>query len=112
MGSQLLLTEGEYGGGGRFGEETAEASAHNPGRQCGEQEPPQKLLGGDGHQALLAVVGIIFPAKSDLAIGNVDNPMVGDSDAMRVPGQIVEDVLRSSEWPLGVDHPVVPKQGP
>ena len=77
-----------------------------------EQEPPQKLVGGDGHQPLLAFVGIIFPAKGDLAIGNVDDPVVGDSDAMRVAGQIVEDVLRSSEWPLGVDHPVVTKQRP
>ena len=77
-----------------------------------EQEPSQKLLGGDSHQALLAVMGIIFPPKGDLAIGNVDDPVVGDSDAMRVAGQIVEDVLGSSEWPFGVDHPVVAKQGP
>ncbi len=58
-----------------------------------EQEPPQKLLGGDGHKPLLAFVGIIFPAKGDLAIGNVNDPVVGDSDAMCVSGQIVEDVL-------------------
>jgi len=77
-----------------------------------EQEPPQKLVGGDGHQPLLAVVGIIFPPKGDPAIGNVDDPVVGNSDPMRVAGQIVEDVLRSSEWPFGVDHPVVTKQRP
>ena len=77
-----------------------------------EQEPPQKLLGVDGHQPLPAVAGIIFPAKGDLAIGNVDDPVVGDSDAMCVSRQIVEDVLRSSEWPLSVDHPVVTKQRP
>ena len=77
-----------------------------------EEEPPQKLLGGEGHQPLLAVVGVIFPAKGDVAIGNVDDPVIRDSDAMRVAGQIVEDVLGASEWPFGVDHPVVTKQCP
>ena len=77
-----------------------------------EQKPPQKLLGGDGHQTLLAVVGVIFPAKGDVAIGNVDDPVIRDSDAMRVAGQIVEDVLGASKWPLGVDYPVVTKQWP
>ncbi len=35
----------------------------NPRGKCVEQEPPQKLLGGHGHQPLLAVVGIVFPAE-------------------------------------------------
>ena len=77
-----------------------------------EQKPPQKLLGGDGHQTLLAMVGVIFPAKGDVAIGNVDDPVIRDSDAMRVAGQVVEDVLGASEWTLGVDYPVVTKQWP
>ena len=74
-----------------------------------EQEPSQKLLGGHGHQPLLAFVGIVFPAESDLAIGKVHDPVVGNGDAMRVAGQIVEDMFGSSEWPFGVDHPVVAK---
>jgi len=77
-----------------------------------QQEPSQELLGGNCHQPLLVLMGIIFPAEGDLAIGNVYDPVVGDGDAMRVAGQIVEDMFGSSEWPLGVDYPVVTKQWP
>ena len=75
-----------------------------------EQEPPEKLLGGDGHQTLLAPVGIIFPAECDLAVGKVHDPVVGDGNAMRVAGQIVEDMFRSSERPFGIHNPVVTMQ--
>ena len=75
-----------------------------------KQEPSQKLLGGYGHQPLLALVGIIFPSEGDLAIGNVHDPVIGNRYAMRIAGQIVEDMFGSSEWPFGVDHPVVAKQ--
>ena len=77
-----------------------------------EQEPPQKLLCGHGHEPLLALVGIIFPAEGDHAIGKVDDPVVGDGDAMGVAGQVVEDMFRSSEWPFCIDHPVLTKQWP
>ena len=75
-----------------------------------EQEPSQKFLGTYGHQSLLTLVGVIFPSKGNLAIGNVDDPVVGNRYAMRIAGQIVEDMFGSSEWPFGVDHPVVAKQ--
>ena len=93
-------------------EEAAEADAHKTARQGVEQEPPQKLLGGDRHQPLLALVRIVFPAEGDLAVGKVHDPVVGDGDAMGVAGQIVEDMFGSSEGPLGVDHPVLTEQRP
>ena len=61
-----------------------------------QQEPSQELLGGNCHQPLLVLMGIIFPAEGDLAIGNVYDPVVGDGDAMRVAGQIVEDMFGSA----------------
>src|ERR1039458_10761128 len=48
-----------------------------------QHESTQKLVGGDGHLALLAAVGIVFPAEGDLAVGNIQNPMIGDGDAVR-----------------------------
>jgi len=77
-----------------------------------KQEAAKKLLSGHGHKPLLALVGIVFPPECDVAIGNVDEPVIGDSDTMRVTGQVLENVLRSSEWPFGVDNPVVTKQWP
>ena len=77
-----------------------------------EQEAPQKFLGGHRHQPLLALVGIVFPPESDLALGKVHDPVVGDGDAMRIAGQVVEDMFRPSEGSFGVDHPILTEQRP
>jgi hypothetical protein len=49
---------------------------------------------------------IILPAKCDLAIGKGNDPMVGDSNAMCVAGQVMKDVLRASERRLGIHDPI------
>ena len=38
--------------------------------------------------------------------------MVGNGHAMGVAGQVLEDVFRSAEWWLGVDHPILAEQQP
>ena len=75
-----------------------------------EQEPPQEFLGGHRHQPFLALVGIVFPAESDFALGKVYDPMVGDGDAMRVAGQVMQNMFGPAEWSFGVDHPIVTEQ--
>jgi hypothetical protein len=77
-----------------------------------EQEPPQKLLGGDRHQPFLVLVGVVFPAERDLAVGQAYDPVVGDSDAMRVAGQLMQDVFGSAEGSFGVDYPILAEQRP
>src|SRR5580700_11216918 len=76
-----------------------------------QHESTQKLFGGDGHLALLAAVGIVFPAEGDLAVGHIQNPMVGDGDAVSVTRQVLKDVLRPSERAFGIDHPILTKEG-
>lgn len=92
------------------GEEAGEANAHEAARQNMQQEPAQELLGGQRHLPLFALVSVVFPPEGDLAIGKIHDPVVGDGDAMRIASQVVENVFRSSEWPLGVNHPVLTKQ--
>jgi hypothetical protein len=77
-----------------------------------KEEAPEKLLRRDSHQLLLALVRIIFPTKRHFPIGDMDDPVVGDSDTMRVAGQVLKNVLWSSKWPFGVNHPVVMEQWP
>src|ERR1039458_4179157 len=72
-----------------------------------QHESTQKLVGGDGHLALLAAVGIVFPAEGDLAVGNIQNPMIGDGDAVSVTRQVLKHVLRPSERAFGIDHPIL-----
>ena len=42
----------------------------------------------------------------------VYDPVVGDGYAMRVAGQVVEDMFGPSEGPFGIDHPILTEQGP
>jgi|SRR4029079_11310206 hypothetical protein len=72
-----------------------------------QQEAPEKFLGCDRHQSLLAFTCVVFPAEGYFAVSEIDDPMVGDGDAVRVASQILKDVLRPSEWPFGVDDPVM-----
>jgi len=74
------------------------------------QETPQELFVRERHDAALAVVRVVLPAEGDVRIGHLDQTMVGDGDAMRVAGQIVQHVFRPAERFLGVDHPVVFQQ--
>lgn len=91
-------------------EKTAEANPHKATGQRMEQEPPKELMGGYGHQPLFALMRIILPTKGDLAIGKVYDPVIGDGNAMRVAGQILEDVFRTAEWRFRIDHPVLTEQ--
>ena len=60
---------------------------------------------------MFVVVSGIAPAKRDLVIGERDESVVGDGDAMGVVAQITERMLGASEGPFGVDVPVVSEQG-
>ena len=75
-----------------------------------QEEAAQELIQGYGHQFLLIVVRRVPPAKGDLAVGQRDQSMVGDGDAMGVAAEIVEHILGAAEGRLGVDHPVFAKQ--
>ena len=62
------------------------------------------------HGAVLAVVGIVFPSKSDLGIADTDQAMIRDRDAVRVASQVMEYVVRSTERPFGVHDPILTEQ--
>jgi hypothetical protein len=82
------------------------AYAHQASGQHVKQEAAQELMGGNGHDLLLAAVGIVSPAKGDAIVLKGHETMVGDGDAMGIAGQVVENLFRAAEGWLGVDHPV------
>ena len=49
-----------------------------------QQEAAQELIERQGHQLVFVVVRGIAPAKRDLVIGQGDESVVGDGDAMGV----------------------------
>jgi hypothetical protein len=52
----------------------------------------------------------IAPAKGDVAIGEGDQPGVGDGDAMSVGAEIAQHMFRAAEGRRGVDDPVMTEQ--
>jgi hypothetical protein len=58
-----------------------------------EHQPPQALDGIQGQGAQAVAMGIVFGAEGDLAVFQGHEPVVGDGDAMGVPGEVREDVL-------------------
>lgn len=36
-----------------------------------------------------------------MGVGEIDEPMIGDRDTMRVPGQIMQNVFGAAEGPMG-----------
>jgi trimethylamine:corrinoid methyltransferase-like protein len=59
------------------------------------------------HFALLATVGIDFLAERDLPVLHADGAVVEDGHPVRLARQIVENMFRPTEVPLGINHPWV-----
>ena len=75
-----------------------------------EQEAAQELWCRERHHSFVIAMGVISPAESDLVVGEGDQAMVGDGDAMRVAGEIAEDMMGTAEGWFGIDDPVLTEQ--
>ncbi len=91
-------------------EETEVADADEAAWYEVEQEATEELVCRQAHDALAVVVRGVSPAEADLAVGEGDQPAVGDAHAMGIRTEIAQGVYGSSEGPLGVDDPVVAEQ--
>jgi len=87
-------------------EKSEVADADQPFRENVDEESSQKLICGNRHDLLLTAPYIVFPAKRDSIILESNEPVVGNGDAMCISRQIVQNMFRTSEGWLGIDHPV------
>jgi len=88
------------------------ADAHKAVRQQMEQKAAQELVDGQSHEPLLVAVSGVAPAKSYVALGESNQPAVGNGNAMSVGTKIAQHVFWPAERPFGVDDPVVTEQYP
>ena len=93
-------------------EEAEVADAHEAARQQVQEEAAQELIDRQSHEPLLVAVSGVSPAKGDVALGESNQPAVGDGDAMSVGAEIAQHVFWPTERPFGVDDPVVTEQYP
>ena len=75
-----------------------------------EQEAADELDRVEGHDAAAVVMSGVSPAKAHLSVVETEESSVGDGDAVRVAGQVLQDMFGAAEWRLGVDHPLSPAQ--
>jgi hypothetical protein len=83
---QQLSAERQQDFASPISQKAEEANTNEAMRQHMEKKAAQKLFGAHGHQLLLAAVGVILPAESDLVIRESNDPVVGDSHPMGVAG--------------------------
>ena len=76
-------------------------------RQNVQQITADKLLRVQSHTFNLVPVGIVAPAESDFTVLQRQNPVVGNGDAVRVPSEIIENLLSAAKGRFAVDHPIL-----
>src|SRR5260370_34397382 len=75
-----------------------------------DQEWSQKLICGNRHDLLLTAPCVVFPAKRNSIILESHPSMVGEGDAVRITGEIVQNMFTTSEGTLEVDPPVLAEE--
>jgi hypothetical protein len=107
-----LGTKRQESGASPIAQETEMANANEAWGEQVKQKPAQELIDGERHEALLIAVRGVPPTECDFVIGQGDEAMVGDRHTMRVTAEVMENMLRATEGPLAVDHPVVTEELP
>jgi hypothetical protein len=74
------------------------------GSTC-SREAADKFVGLKRHGLRCGGVFIVFPPEGDVAVIEVDQPVVGDGHAEGVAAQIVEYVSGVAEGRLRIDYP-------
>src|SRR5712692_6094072 len=71
-----------------------------------KQEATDELLGSECHGLASTAVAIVLPAKLNRPVIKVEQPVVGDGNAVGVACDVSEDLFRSVEGWFGIDHPI------
>src|SRR6266481_1567564 len=70
-----------------------------------KQESPDELVCREGHGLLLVVVAIVSPVEFHMTAFDIDDPMIGDGDPVRVAADVIHHLLWSGEGRFSVDDP-------
>ena len=89
----------------RIGKESVVANAVEPAWENVQEKSPDELVCREGHGLLLIVVAIVSPGEFHITTFDIDDPMIGDGDPVRVAADIVHHLLWSGEGRFSVDDP-------
>ena len=88
------------------------ADAHKTARQQVQEESAQELFDRQGHEPFLVAVSRVAPAKGYVALGESNQPAVGNGNAVGVGTEIAQHMFWPAERPFAVDDPAVAEQYP
>ena len=80
------------------------------GRTC-RRKRRKKFVDVEGQRADLTPVAKVLPPKRHRVVGDGDEPVIRDRDAVGVAREVVQHVGRTAEGRLGVDHPRLAIEG-
>src|SRR5439155_13183889 len=103
---QCRANSGELDGTTGVGQEPEVTNAAKTIGQHVQQEAADELAGIECHHLGFVVRAVVLPAETNAAAVTIDKSAVGDGNAMGVAAEIVENLLRPAEGPLGIDHPL------
>ena len=86
-------------------EQAEVADADEAFREDVQEEAPEEFVDVERQRAHLAPVPIVLPPKRDRVVGDGDEPVIGDGDAVGVPREVVQHVGGAAKGRLRVDHP-------
>ncbi len=105
-GTELGPAEGEGLTAFAVGKQSEVADLDEAGRQDVEQEAADELDRVESHDAAAVVMSRVSPTEAHLSVFEAEGPSVGDGDAVRLAGQVLQDMFGAAERRLGVDHPL------
>ena len=71
-------------------QQTVMSDLHKPFRQDMKQETPDEFHGGQCHDLFFSAIGIIPPFKCDLAISDIQDPVVGNCNPVSISPEIMD----------------------
>ena len=89
-----------------IGQQAEVANAHEAARHHMQQKASQEFVDVQRHDLAAVVVGVVLPAEADAAVVVIDEPIIRQRDAVGVPPEVVEHLLRTGEGPLRIHDPV------
>ena len=85
--------------------------AHKAFGQDMEEKTPDEFMGIKGQGLLSISIFAISITQGDLAVLDVEDPVIGRSHAVSVAAEVIKHGLWGSERLFGVNHPILFPQG-
>jgi hypothetical protein len=74
------------------------------GRECMEQESPDKLFGGQGHDFFFIAIGVVSPAEGNAALFQPEDTFIADGYPVGIAAEVVKNSLGPIKRGLGIDE--------